>query len=310
MYSHVLLLLLIFVVIKIRGTLCINQLRFQQKRVFSPQFVYSDINSLGKRVLKDKKVIFCGLLRDKQDRVNTLLDNIEQLGKYCDDYSVVIFENDSVDSTRKLLELRSQHNKRVHIIGSNYSMKKTQTHDVDEERLARMCFLRNQCLNYIRENLPFETFDFTVMWDMDLECKLHVDHLWNSMYYMDSYYINAVCAYSLIPMLAGNVFMYHDTFAHVENGMNHLKKGNKDIHLKTLKTYPSQHTGYISDLKKVDSAFGGLCIYRTNELVKHNYSVTRDLYGDLECEHVNINRKLGGVYINPYMKLMITDNSY
>ena len=62
-------------------------------------------------------VVICGIIRDKADTVPQLIRNLEGVGSLFLDYRVVLYENDSSDSTPELLREWSARNRRVYIIG-------------------------------------------------------------------------------------------------------------------------------------------------------------------------------------------------
>jgi hypothetical protein len=56
-----------------------------------------------KNKMKNYNVIFAGCCRSVEPYLKKILDHIEICGKKFNDYSVIIYENDSIDKTRQIL---------------------------------------------------------------------------------------------------------------------------------------------------------------------------------------------------------------
>ena len=64
---------------------------------------YTNLVKNGYKLMKNKKIIFGGLCMNIENNITRLKERILQLGSHFSSFKCVIFENDSTDSTRTLL---------------------------------------------------------------------------------------------------------------------------------------------------------------------------------------------------------------
>ena len=72
--------------------------------------VYQQKVQLGYSIAKTKKIIILSLARDVEHIVNLTFNKLTNIGKDFQEYKIIIFENDSDDNTRSLLERWSNEN--------------------------------------------------------------------------------------------------------------------------------------------------------------------------------------------------------
>ncbi len=265
---------------------------------------YEKMTNLGEKVVRNRTIVICSLLRDVKNRLPEIEKRAEKLGNIFKDYRILIVENDSSDGTREELLRWTKRNPKVVILGCGYNVKKcsiksakkrTAGHSVYRSRIEKMTKLRNIYLNEVKRN--YDHFDYMAVWDLDIIGTVYLDGVMNSMGWFEKRQkLDAICAYGIYRW--GTVKLYYDTYAHIEK--------NDKFHI-NLKTIHDLKKGLGTQYQRGDfpqevvSCFSGFTIYRISSLL--NPSVIYDMSppDNLECEHVRLNRKLRNMVMNPSM---------
>ena len=66
--------------------------------------------------MKQSRVVICGLARNCATSLECIERRVEETGSLFKDYRVVLFENDSKDTTRLVLKQWQKRNSKVHLI--------------------------------------------------------------------------------------------------------------------------------------------------------------------------------------------------
>lgn len=286
--------------------------------IFPKTSEYDVLVEKGKKYAKTQKVIITTLLRDAASRLPQIKKKVEAVGNLFEDYIFLVVENDSKDSTRKLLEEWKIENPKVVILGKEkMNFPKTDGHSVDYKRISKMVTLRNIYLDYIKKKLSHD-YNYVIMWDLDSIASVYLDGILNTMGILsdeikgfaksqsdfgknnNSSDIDVVCAYGIYRWMFFTLF--YDTYAllhrnekfHINDKWKHdIRKGLWE--LKYNRGDP---------LVDVDSCFSGFAIYRTDALLDSEvrYDMTPKEEENIECEHVRLHRKLKGrKVVNPSM---------
>lgn len=264
----------------------------------------------GKDIIKSKTFILCGCLRDKARIINNFKTRAYQIVKCFSDYRILIVENDSKDNTRDELIKWSKEDSKVLILGNGVNKPICKLNlpptppekTANASRIRKMSIIRNIYLDYIKKHLS--SFDYTAVIDMDLDGDLPLDGIFDTFWYLNNTYINAMACNGIEKYK----YHYYDSFAYIEYGdpfiwKNEHDKTNHDHYVfdKITKKYTQS-----LNITKVCSAFGGFCIYKTLCLLNVSYNYSIDKFA---CEHSFVNSNIKDVYINPRMVYMITENS-
>ncbi len=267
----------------------------------------------GRDYFKNKKVAFCGLIRDGEKRLPSVISKIEKMGKYFKDFKVLIVENDSKDNTRKILLDWSKNNNSVFVLGCDgvnlpeckLNMKKTIDHETTDYRIRKMATLRNV---YLEELKKHEDIDIVIVWDFDLISEIVDNGLLKVGYYMkNNRDINAVCAngiikHDILPFISGEkinkeigvpLYFYYDPYAYRELDDEITPIKNKYFY-DFIYSNPEKCEG--EKLKKVRSCFGGFTIYKKEAILKSKYDTYNDSNNTAVCEHEVLNEKIDGIY--------------
>ena len=121
------------------------------------------INDVSIKMLKMNVIIY-GTIRDIENDFNMSFLNIDILTELFNEVFIIIFENDSQDNTRKLLEKWYEiqsHNVKKHIILKNDLEK------LYPLRAHRLAYCRNYILNYIVDNNLHHKYEYAIHCDLD-----------------------------------------------------------------------------------------------------------------------------------------------
>lgn len=255
------------------------------------------------KVLLDTPIIVVGLVRNG---VPKLEENVTILNKALSKFSEVhwlLIESDSTDDTERLLKKISEKVPRFRYLSQgNLSEKMPQ-------RTERLAFCRNVYLQEILNNPLYERINYAIVSDMDDTNSLLSEDAILSCWERDDWDVvaaNQKGPYYDIWTLRHPVWCANDCW--LEHRFLSQFGGNpNDL------TYACVYSKMIEvpthfEWLEVDSAFGGLAIYKKSIMSKSQYL---GLYsnGVEICEHVpfNIGIRGGGgrIFINP--RLINTD---
>ena len=240
--------------------------------------------NLSKEELSDKmkkySVIFGGTARNVGPHIKNALDNIDRCGNRFNKYQVIIYENDSSDDTRKILNDNKKDNYH-YIFEDNIT---------EPRRTFRLANGRQKVLDKAKELNKNNEYDFYIVVDLDerMETGSYVDTI-------ETCFINENW-----DVLCGNQLdEYYDIWTI-------RRKGEFDY---DFLNEPDKHKNFSGRLKydpgmllEVDAAFGGIAIYRMKSL-DDECKYTGD-WGDgrEQCEHVPFTKCLKSkgnkIYIN------------
>ena len=247
---------------------------------------------------KTSKYVVVGVARNVS---GTIKSDIERIMHAIPSKNVkwFIVESDSTDETVKKLEILKKELENFNYISMgelSLNMK---------ERVQRISFCRNVYLNEVKTNSLYNDVEYVVVADLDgLNSDINREAF-------DSCFVRcdwAACT-------ANQVDCYYDIFALRHDSWN---PGCVFSQIKFIERYPnSEFKGnltsslvYSKMIKipadapwiEVDSAFGGIALYRKEFFVLGSYNYL-DKNGEICCEHVNfheeISRHGGRIFINP-----------
>ncbi len=242
---------------------------------------YYETNYELKNKMKQYNVIFAGCCRSVEPYIKNILEHIENCGKKFNDFSVIIYENDSSDKTRQILNENKRDNY-YYIFEDNI---------LEPKRTKRIERARNIILNKVREINKDKYYQYLILLDMDeANDKGTFVKTIDNCFLTDDWDVmtaNQVDKYYDLWALR-NKDLYYDCWMEVDNN----KKICDDYNIK----YDS------NQLIEVDSAFGGTAIYKLSSIPNTcNYNGEYK-NGKEKCEHVDFNKCIknhgGKIYIN------------
>lgn len=271
-----------------------------------PEFekMYQDKISLGKEFLANKQIIIVGLVRNLENILYDNIYSISNIKEYCPKTHFFLYENDSSDKTASILK---QCKKNI----TNFEFKsdtldlKSFSHETLEsllelkstERTANLAKHRNICLSYVKDHFPQS--DFTIVMDMDFE-KFSLDGLLNSFGWFSENYADAFVGTSfelknLFNTNYKNLWNY-DCWAYRGSWWEDLQKYNNSYGYDPMLWFGFWQLPIGSQPVQVNSAFGGIGIYKTQQYINVKYE-------GYDCEHVCLHKNLYDKY--PDFKLCI-----
>ena len=224
----------------------------------------------------------------------------------------VIVESNSSDDSMEVLQKYSSEHSFVHT-------KTIVDKNPEKPRTFHLASARNECLDILKESKILDEVDYIVVYDLNNLNKSLTRESVNSCFQRSDWSV----------VTANQDGPYYDIFA-----LRHRYWNNLDcwqIYKYMLNLYPKRfkfiwdaalwNAIYSKMIKideksewiRVDSAFGGIAIYRSNFIKDVRYvGLTED--GLEVCEHVSLNtsisQKGGNVFINPkFVNFKLTDHS-
>ena len=239
-----------------------------------------------------------GLARDVAKFLPRELNRIEkELNDIFEIVNFLIIESDSKDNTEKVLEdIKNERN--------NFNYKSLGViESVLPNRIQRLAFCRNVYVKEMRENKLYKDVDFVAVVDFDIKNnrlrlnelkKLIGEQSW------DAIFANQTGRYYDIYALRKKGWVENDCFADYKKFL--MSMSSQDA--KELAIWSKMRKiGKNSPLIPVDSAFGGLGIYRQNIFMNFDYSLLNEQIH--ESEHVSLHKKItdsnGLLFIVPNM---------
>jgi len=230
--------------------------------------------------------VIAGCARNAAPHLPGVLRNIEGLASLYDRCAFVFVENDSTDNTRTILEDWTGMRRNAHLVAFAGNSKDY------PKRTARLARARNSYLDFIRIS-PYSKFDHLIVMDLDdvnaaplplTGARTAIEYLCESPS-RRAVFANALPAYYDIWALRHASWCPDDCWSGFTPG--------GDITLDdwaTREVFPRQR--FIPSDRAaipVQSAFGGLGIYRMNSALASRYAGISELGGEY-CEHVSFNR--------------------
>jgi hypothetical protein len=245
---------------------------------------------------QNPNVLVTGTIRNVGDSLKKEFIHLNRELTKIANVTYFLVESDSNDQTRDVLE---------EIVNSHRRFEYISLGKLDLEipnRISRIRYCRNKYVEYIRNAKHEQSFDYVFVADLDgMNGKISGKSIRNSIHKMeewDALFSNQLFGYYDLLALRSPGWVEQDlisttTQAQEETGNNHILfirylinqiRRQKNIYSK-MRIIP-----FWNQVIKVDSAFGGFAIYKTEIFLKFDYSV-ETLVDSEECEHVTFHRK-------------------
>jgi len=252
--------------------------------------------------IAQKTAVFCGLVRDCAEHLPRNLATIDSLAGLFQRAHHVLLENDSVDDSLALLEDWHRRSGRT---GTVRGLENIQSRY--PRRTERLAFLRNACLDICREDPDLAATDYLVILDMDdVNAQLTSERLLRGFAAVEgldwtAFFANQSESYYDIWALRHPDWSPDDCWTRVEKRPPFMSEfAARQLYVE------ARHIQIETDRDpfEVDSAFGGLGVYRTRAALASRYDGVAPTEQGL-CEHVPFHAGLrangGRLYIVPEM---------
>jgi len=254
---------------------------------YDPEIVpvedYETLLVRGSDVCRQSRVVIAGLIRNASPYLHRLQRIVYSIAKLFGDYHIVLYENDSEDCTVNDLKQWSLSEPCLHFVSEKLD-KPNFGSVLTLERMQFMVDCRNHYLQYIDDH-HYWNADYVIVLDTDIQ-DIYTNGLVSSlgMNGWDCVTSNGVDKYE-------NLMIYYDIAPLVIRGF--VKNANIPLPLPNA-------------VIRVDSAFGGMAVYRYSSLSGKRYE-TGMMPGDHcawhpdirpMCDHIGLNMQLENVWVN------------
>lgn len=239
----------------------------------------------GYERMRQSTVVFAGLARNVSHILPATILRMESLGLAFKNYEVVIYENDSTDHTKQLLEAWASINPRVHLVCERLDAPVNRPIRCSS-RAKWMCYYRNCVQKYVLQNLP--AVDYVVLMDTDLIGGWSVDGIANTIGQSNWDFVGSNGMIYKRGGFKSNRLIHYDAWAY--------RVDSEMAPITTCKVNAIRHRRG-EPMIKLPSCFGGLGIY-TYEAFR------KGIYEGEDIEHVGFHRSLirsglDRLYLNP-----------
>ena len=219
--------------------------------------------------MKKYNVIFAGTCRNVESYIKKVIEHIDDCGEKFNSYYLILYENDSTDKTREILEKNKKSNY-FYIFEDNIK---------EARRTVRLERGRNLILDKIREINKDNHYQYLIIIDLD-----NVNRNGTFVKTINNCFDNE--DWDVIS--ANQKKRYYDTYALRYKDLTYDCSAKRPVDGKRcgkikIKFPPNKRID-------VDSAFGGTTIYKLSSIPNHcKYNGKYD-DGDEKCEHVDFNK--------------------
>lgn len=249
----------------------------------------SSLLEQGNQEMKKHKAIFVGIARDNTPQLPSVMSHIEYIGQHFADYRVIVFENDSSDATKLILNLWHLVNPLVRVESKDFWNKKRPS-------IKFLADIRNQYVKHLSDK-EYGDFDIVIVLDMDTVYGVDIRGIKDSFSKIDRW--DVVCSNGIMNY-RGKMY---DAFAFRNSEFPYSPR---DYEAKFGANYWDEYVYEIQksydpkgDLMPVYSCFGGMAIYKKYLFDNCTYDSE---HGD--CEHVFLHqcmrsRHNARIFMNP-----------
>ncbi len=254
----------------------------------------------GQENIKDKQIVMVGLARNigssKLKRFRSRLRNLKThipLLEFC------VMENDSKDDTRTFLKAWSHQDNWVHLIpcpnlhnelDDSCLLKLKDSYSeqgsVSTERMKKMAYLRNLCLDYVKNHFPLA--NYLMVMDLDLDGPFSIIGLLSVFHRLDW---DMICANGVSAIVGslGLVYCPYDPMPYLpcnEPFHNNFRNWYSTLRLKLLYMFSYFNWKPNQSPQRIRSGFNGLAIYNTKSIGNAVYTT------EFGCEHIGFHQQI------------------
>jgi len=253
----------------------------------------------NRAAIEVSEVLIAGTARNVERFIRSDIDCLKKSFFDFKKIHFLIIESDSSDATlKKLAQLKSEHNSFDYISLGNLS-------DTLTKRTERIAFCRNKVIDVLLSNPHYSQVSYVAVADLDsVNAKLTREGIrscWDAAVDWGAMTANQTDEYYDIWALRHDYWNADDCWLQrkeLERFTSPLFAENLSILSKKI------HISPITPPIEVDSAFGGLAIYKRDAFVSSRYVGLREDGSEI-CEHVPFHRQMKengfSLFINPRM---------
>lgn len=251
----------------------------------------------GREEAARRKLAVVSICRTAMPHLTRTMRLVEELAGGWRDCNWYIFENDSADDTAQVLDDFAALRQWVTV--EHATLGREDCRGFEPERTVRLAEYRSRCQEWVRNHAS--DADYVVVLDTDAHGGFSVEGVYNSLGWICRYMGRQLCPLEVGAMAS------HSLYARLEeaDGQKYLGLAAYDAYAARLNDWEDRrmHQWFHALLPPVgsppipmNSAFGGLCVYRAKAYLAGTYAG-----GD--CEHVHFHRAMQRagyqLYLNP-----------
>lgn len=254
--------------------------------------LYKDAVVTGYGVAKESGVNVVSIARNAMPLLTNTLALVDEARERFARFQMFVFENDSTDGTAEALDGHASRNGWFHVAHDTWGG--LDSRGFERERTERLAKARNICFEWVKANGA--TNEYTIVLDLDPAYGFSPNGILNSLGWLNAgpAHAGAMASYSLYHIQQGDgtaSIAHYDAWA---ARLNWWRDRRDEVGSMTWFSTLLPPVG--SQPIPMNSAFGGLCLYRTEAFLAGGYS------GE-DCEHVPHHRRMADVgwrlYLNP-----------
>ena len=262
--------------------------------------------------MPSSKVLLVGTVSNVSSLLEGELNRVLEALSFFDGADIFLVESDSTDSTIEKLQNLAKINQKFSFISLGALTP------VLPNRIERLRHCRNVYVEHIRDRYSNESLDYVVVADLDgMNPKISkngVSSCFNNKISWDACFSNQLAGYSDIYALRSKGWQDKDCFVELsEKNSEYINSLGSNMIFRNVRiafnSNKIRQSVIYSKMRKipktapwvkVESAFGGLGIYKADIFFLHNYD-KNDAKEVLVSEHVDLHSKLinKNLYINP-----------
>ena len=254
--------------------------------------------------MSSSRVLVTGLARDCGNHLSQEILRIEQhLLKIFTVVDFFIVESDSIDNTEEVLTQISTKKRSVKYLSLGKLANEI------PGRIDRLRYCRNSYVNFVRQSIGNDKPDFVMVVDFDIKnrafnlsplAKLMSENWW------DGLFANQKGPYYDIYALRKEGWVEDDCFKRYRELARQMpaKKAKKEAVWSQMRRIPRD-----KELIEVESAFGGLGVYRRRVFENFDYASLSEMSTD-ESEHIWLHKKIGNSGGKLFIVPAMTNFSY
>lgn len=252
------------------------------------QPLYDEMVARGNDIASRASVAIVGIARSAMPVLPNTLALIDEVAQRFKERRAFVFENDSKDDTAAVLDVWQDHQGYVAVKHETLGALDNRA-EFEGPRTERLAYCRNQCFEWVKANAA--TSQYTIVVDVDPPGGFSVDGVMNSVAWLNSLgdRVGAMASFSLYKK--GGEAAQYDAFAARGHGVWRCRRNEVGFGWFSMFLPPVG-----SPPIRMNSAFGGLAVYRTEAFLSGGYS------GE-DCEHVPHHRRMAdagwSLYLNP-----------
>jgi hypothetical protein len=273
----------------------------------------------GKAIAQNKSIIFCGIVRNVAETLQKNILRIHKTASLFKDYHIFIYENDSDDCTKQIL-INNRSSKLV--FDSEYRQDKNYRENLDNgvdtwhfKRCEILAECRNKYLSYIRSLST--TYDYVCVIDLDIKGGWSYDGFFHGIYTLEQDTNNScVSSYGVLSEFTNNSYLeeidpkdylMYDSLAFRPISMKGM------VHMLRVPMFNRLHFNRGDEPIQVRSNFGGMAIYKTQEIINRSYEA-KHINGSTNPDHVCLNQSIiedgKNILLDPSMIVSYSHHQY